>query len=148
MDSYQQHIHDTFGGKLRTRACGILIEDNKILLIKHKGVGDKGHLWSPPGGGVEYGEAIHDTLKREFLEETALDIEIGKFLFFHEYINLPLHAIELFFEVRRVKGELSKGKEPETANIDIIEDIMFKSFEEIKNDEPAYYHSILLKHPF
>ncbi len=144
MDKYQQHIHKAFGGKLRIRICGILIENNKILLIKHKGVGEKGYLWSPPGGGAAYGESTEDTLKREFLEETALHIDVGKFLFFHEYINLPLHAIELFFEVRRAKGKLSKGIEPEVATIDIIEDIAFKSLEEIKKDDPAYYHATLL----
>ena len=45
-----------FQGKVRVRACGILIENQRILLVKHRGLGAQGYFWSPPGGGMEFGE--------------------------------------------------------------------------------------------
>lgn len=33
--------------------------------------------WELPGGGVEYGENIEKTLKREIKEECGLDVEVG-----------------------------------------------------------------------
>lgn len=33
--------------------------------------------WELPGGGVEYGENIEKTLRREIKEECGLDVEIG-----------------------------------------------------------------------
>ncbi len=37
-----------------------------------------------PGGGVESGEKLEDTLKREVMEETGIEIEVVKFLDFSE----------------------------------------------------------------
>ena len=53
-----------------TVGCGGVIEDNdgRILLQRRK---DNG-LWCIPGGHVEPGEYILDTLRREVMEETGL----------------------------------------------------------------------------
>jgi hypothetical protein len=46
-------------------------------------------------------------LKREFLEETQTDITIGEMLFVNEFLEPPLHAIELFL---RLKSHMEKPK--------------------------------------
>jgi ADP-ribose pyrophosphatase YjhB (NUDIX family) len=53
--------------KIRIRVAGLVVEENKILLIAHK----KGNeiYWLLPGGGVEYQESLDEALKREFFEE-------------------------------------------------------------------------------
>ena len=51
-------IANKFGNRLRIRACGLLIKEKKILLIKHEGLGKLNALWAPPGGAVEFGETI------------------------------------------------------------------------------------------
>ena len=53
----------------RPSAYGLLIEDGRILLSPHWG----GHVF--PGGAVDLGERLEDALKREFPEETGLEIE-------------------------------------------------------------------------
>jgi 8-oxo-dGTP diphosphatase len=134
-------INQTFGNKLRLRVSGILIEDNQILLIRHKMADTRPYLWSPPGGGLHFGESVSETLYREFLEETGLIIEIGDFLFVHEFLAMPLHAIELFFEVKRVGGELKKGYDPEiSAENQIIDEVKFMSGADLSNEQPICLH--------
>jgi len=120
-----------FGNRLRTRVCGICVEHDKILMVKHLGLG-KTHLWAPPGGGVKYAESIEHALKREFLEETTLKIEVENFLFTHEFLAPPLHAIELFFKVKIVGGNLTVGIDPEMKDEQIIEQVSFQNFESLK----------------
>jgi 8-oxo-dGTP diphosphatase len=114
-------IRSTYGNKVRLRACGICWHENALLLVNHRGI-TAAPFWAPPGGGVEFGESVEACLKKEFLEETGLEISAGKFLFACEYIHEPLHAIELFFSVSVVGGSLKKGNDPE---LPIIEDVRF-----------------------
>lgn len=56
------------------RVYGILIENQKILVTDEFRLGIL--MTKFPGGGLEYGEGTIDGLKREWKEETGLDIEI------------------------------------------------------------------------
>ena len=125
-----QEIINQYGNQLRVRVCGICVQDNKILLINHSGMNESGEFWSPPGGGLQFGETVEECLKREFLEETNTVISIVKFLKINEFIKLPLHAIELFYEVRIVSGEVKKGFDPEMKE-QIIKDIKWLNFDEV-----------------
>jgi 8-oxo-dGTP diphosphatase len=140
----------SFGNKLRVRICGICIENDKILMVKHHSLGAKGIFWSPPGGGLQFGESAGESLKREFMEETGLEINIKKFLFAHEFLQEPLHAIELFFEVEKIAGSLITGKDPEMTDTgQIIQEVKFLSFKEIKEMDQDILHNIfrLVKEP-
>lgn len=124
----------SFMNKARIRVCGILEENDSVLMIKHEGIGSGGFLWSPPGGGVEFGEKAESRLIQEFIEETGLKIKVGSFLFVNEYIDQQLHAIELFFSVTKLSGELSLGTDPELSQENqIIKEIRFLSYEKLKN---------------
>lgn len=95
----------------RPSVYGVLIEDNKVLLSKQFDGYDF------PGGGSESYETIHQTLEREFFEETGLKVEaLGpthcETSFFNpshskkhkgEFWNCPL----IYFSVKKVGGELS-----------------------------------------
>ncbi|MEX2234420.1 MAG: NUDIX hydrolase, partial [Cyclobacteriaceae bacterium] len=98
-----------------------------------------GNFWSPPGGGLEFGESVDQRLQKEFLEETGLRISKGRFLFTCEFIQKPLHAIELFFEVEISGGVLQKGEDPERP---MIEDVKFMSPLEVADIPPAFRHGI------
>jgi 8-oxo-dGTP diphosphatase len=139
MDSIQTNI---FGGKVRVRVCAVIIENNKILLLKHDGIGEGGFLWSPPGGGVEFGENITETLNREVLEETGVEIETGNFLFFNEYIDHQYHAIELFFKVKIIHGEVKLGFDPELSEKDqIIKDLKWFDIRELNQIKEINLHN-------
>jgi 8-oxo-dGTP diphosphatase len=132
-----------FGNRLRVRVCGILIENDKILMILHEPMGKTGQLWAPPGGGMNFGQSMQDNLKREFREETGLEIEVKRFLFINEYLEPPLHAIEVFFEVGRTGGKLGTGTDPEMSkNGQIIKKIQFFGSKELASLGIYQVHSI------
>jgi 8-oxo-dGTP diphosphatase len=82
-------------------------------------------------------------LKREFLEETGLTIHPKELLFVNEYFEHPLHAVELFFLVERISGELIKGTDPEMdSENQIIHEVRFVSFSEIGNSDSSLFHSL------
>ena len=58
---------------------GIIINDDKILLIKRKNEPFK-DKWALPGGYVEYGETVEDAVLREISEETNLSVGIKELL--------------------------------------------------------------------
>jgi 8-oxo-dGTP diphosphatase len=133
-----------FGNRLRVRVCGILIESGRILLVKHKSLGEKGILWAPPGGGMNYGFTAHQNLIREFKEETGLLIRVERFLFTHEFLRPPLHAIELFFEVTPEGGYLNRGMDPEMKEDEqIIEKVEFVHFKDLVQIDRKKVHQAL-----
>lgn len=135
--------NEIFGGKVRVRGCGLLIEDAKVLLIRHEGLGRAGHLWAPPGGGVSFQESVSETIMREFKEETGLDVAVGEFLFVNEYIDDRHHALELFFEVTRTSGEIHLGHDPElTADQQLLTDIRWFSSRELKATDANNLHNV------
>ncbi len=140
----EEEIRKNFGDRLRMRVCGILIEHEKLLLVKHTSIGALGYLWAPPGGGMHYGESASETLEREFLEETGLRVEVGSFLFVNEFLSPPLHGVELFFEVRIKAGQLKKGFDPEMSSQNqIIEEVRYVSFEEMEAIPPLGLHGAI-----
>jgi len=52
----------------------VVVCDGKILLEKRKNEPGKGK-WSVPGGLVELGESVEQTVTREVKEETGLEVE-------------------------------------------------------------------------
>lgn len=141
-----QTIIETFANHLRVRVCGLLIREDKLLLIKHTNLGKRGYLWSPPGGGLHFGESILDCLQREFLEETGLQVQVKNFLFVYEFLELPLHAIELFFEVEQIGGALKLGKDPEMSQeTQILQEIAWLDYNFLKQENPDCVHWAIKK---
>ncbi len=135
-------VHEIYGNRLRIRACGLLIEKEELLMVNHQSI-SKHDFWAPPGGGVGFGESIEACLVREMLEETGLKTEVLAFLFVCEFIEKPLHAIELFFLLRRIGGSLVTGHDPEMKMEDqIIQTVRFLDTDEIRIMDPATLHGI------
>ncbi|RIW13154.1 NUDIX hydrolase [Algoriphagus lacus] len=122
-DNISKEIEAKFGHQLRMRVNGILIEEDRLLMVKHR-MGNGRILWSVPGGGMNFGSSASENLEREFLEETGLEVKIEKYLFVHEFLKPPLHAMEHFFLVKRTGGNVSLGKDPELSGENqILEEI-------------------------
>ena len=66
--------------RFNIRVYGLLMDDNSRILVSDEYI--RGHYFTKfPGGGLELGEGTRDCLKREFMEETGLDVEIGNHLY-------------------------------------------------------------------
>ena len=144
----ENEVHAFYGNRLRVRACGICVKNNSLLLVNHLGI-SKENFWAPPGGGIDFGERATESLAREFREETGLTIETKNFLFACEFIQAPLHAIELFFEVTALGDRVIKGDDPEPGSPSIIREVSFMPWHEIMALPAEQRHGIFrfLEHP-
>ena len=94
--------------KLMVRPTGILIENQKILLVKQE-VTEKRH-WSLPGGKLEPGESLEQCLVREIKEETGLDISVKELLYVCDRMYKGNHVVHITFLVERI------GNKPQESN--------------------------------
>ncbi len=108
----------------RPSVYGVVIKDKKVLLVPQFGDG-----YDIPGGGVDLGELLTDTLVREVREETGLTVKPVQVLlvqddfFFHPYKKKPFQTPLIYFLCAIVGGELSD------ANFDEHEKIYAKKAE-------------------
>jgi ADP-ribose pyrophosphatase YjhB (NUDIX family) len=97
--------------KIDIRVAACILKDDKILMIRHKKGDEK--YWLLPGGRIEYGETMIETLKREMVEETGLEVRVGNLMFVSEAIpeDNHRHIINMFFEAEIVNGKIRLGNE-------------------------------------
>ena len=70
--------------KFTIRVYGILMDENKRVLLSDEFIrGD--YFTKFPGGGMELGEGTRDCLKREFKEETGLDVTVSEHIYTTDY---------------------------------------------------------------
>jgi len=111
--------------QIRNRMAVVIVEQEKILLVQHEKYGRK--YWLVPGGGVEFGESLAETGRRELLEETGLEVEIGDLLFIIESIPADghRHVINYFYTGRLRGGELKLGED------DVLRDVQWHLIEDL-----------------
>ena len=69
------------------RVYGILLDSDKRLLVSDEFI--RGEYFTKlPGGGLEFGEGTRDCLKREFKEETGLDVTIGDHIYTTDFFQI------------------------------------------------------------
>ena len=103
---------------------GIIIKDDKILLIKKNGGPYDGKL-DLPGGTIEFHEKPENTLKRELLEEVGIVAKKFKLFdadsvdFEWEFNNLLIdgHHVGIFYEVLEFENNIQSS-----LNIDEVND--------------------------
>ncbi|MFZ6023352.1 MAG: NUDIX hydrolase [Bacteroidota bacterium] len=69
------------------RVYGILFDKNKRLLVSDEFIRGA-YITKLPGGGLEFGEGTRDCLKREFKEETGLDVSIGDHIYTTDFFQI------------------------------------------------------------
>ena len=121
--------------KHRIRAAGILVVDNKILLIKHKHANY--NYWAPPGGGLEaIDTSTKATVKREVLEESGLTVEVGSLIFIKEFFEKSknIYHVEQYYLINAFQGEVSLKNVTKTQNLEhLITDIKWVTKQELQS---------------
>lgn len=123
--------------KHRIRVAAIIINDNKILLVKHVHPETGYTWWVPPGGGIEeFDSSIFECAKREAFEETNLKIETSRILYIREFYSKETQILnlELFTLANSFHGEVGleniEGKGPDEL---FIKGVSWFSKEELKD---------------
>ncbi len=100
-------------------AFAVVARGDRMLFVGNdRTIGGKSvRTWDLPGGRVEPGERLHETLRRELREETGLEVlRVGEFLFVQEGERLQAGQREyawrsFFFAVEVAPGEPVPGHE-------------------------------------
>ena len=102
-----------------------------MLAKLHSPVEDK-LVWTPPGGGLHFGEEMETCLQREFSEETKLEVQASDLLHINQLVDPPFHAIEFYFEVQKTGGELQVGRDPELSwDHQLISDLEWMAIDQL-----------------
>lgn len=89
------------------RVYGVLIDRQKRLLVSDEFI--RGSYFTKlPGGGLEYGEGTRDCLKREFMEETGLTVEVGDHIYTTDFFQLSAfnnkdQIISIYYFVKAIE---------------------------------------------
>ena len=95
---------------VRIRVGVLICRDGEVLLVRHEKGGHS--YWLVPGGGVDAGETMVEAGARELLEETSLDVEIGRLLLVCEAIDPKpggRHIVNAVFAGTVRSGTLAVG---------------------------------------
>lgn len=93
--------------RFNVRVYGVLINEKKQVLVSDEFI--RGNYYTKfPGGGLEFGEGTRDCLKREFLEEMNLNVEVGEHLYTTDYFQIsafnPDHQIiSIYYRVKALE---------------------------------------------
>ena len=90
--------------------AGVLLNERSEILLGRRKNGSYAGMWCIPCGYLEYHEDIRDGLRREFREETGLDIEVTDIVTaqsnFHDSEN---HTVGIWFRVQAMGGTTRAG---------------------------------------
>ena len=105
--------------------CSVLIKSNNKLLLGIRNKEPNRGMIITPGGGIELFERMEDTIKREIMEETGLEITNIKQLGTYEIINNPdEHRIIIYWSADYNKNSVHSATD--------LLDAKFYTKEEIK----------------
>ncbi len=112
-------------------AQGVLVFQGQVLLVGND-YGGPELSWSLPGGRLEPGEQHPEAVKREFLEETGLEVTAGDLLFVvdakthHE----RRHFVTCVFELALMQASSQKPEVTSGADL-AVRAVRWVSFEEV-----------------
>jgi len=97
--------------KIRVRVAGLLVQNDKVLMVCHKKKEKK--YWLLPGGGVNLGESLTEALVREFKEELDIEVEAKDIVYISDSISPhgKRHIINIVFSCEYVSGKYSLGSD-------------------------------------
>lgn len=116
------------------RVYGLLInEQDEILISDEQEYGKKFSKF--PGGGLEHGEGLRDALKREYMEECFLEVDVLEHIYTtdfyeHSYFNNS-QIISIYYRVKN-KTPLNLSFKTVAFDFGEQEGDLFQSFRMIK----------------
>lgn len=69
------------------RVYGVLLNDDKTLILLSTEIIQGKKIQKFPGGGLQFGEGTIDCLKREWMEELSLSIQVNKHIYTTDFFQ-------------------------------------------------------------
>ena len=95
------------------RYQGAIVQDDKLLLIRHREHISGRSYWLLPGGGIEAGESAEACVAREMLEETCLSVKVERLILDEEIPQPEVYKRRQTYLCSVLSGEAAPGYEPE-----------------------------------
>ena len=95
--------------KHRIRAASLVVQDDRLLLIKSR-IPQSGEIcWIPPGGGLAGGESIFDCARRETFEEAGIAVDLDRVVYLSQFVDeyFDTHNFEVFILCNSFYGDLT-----------------------------------------
>ena len=78
--------------RIRPGVKALIVNDGKLLIIRERVRGEV--IYDFPGGGMDFGETVFETLHREVMEEIGIKIEVGKLLGIWSFM-IPVAPVQI-----------------------------------------------------
>ena len=134
-------------------AYGILVENEKILLIKKVSGPYDGKL-DLPGGTIEFGERPYVSLSRELIEEVGIKVadyqlfDVDSVFFDWQYNEnelIKVHHTGVFYKILTYENDIKKNIEIDSVNDDSLGAEFYEISKLTKNDLSAIAVMVLEK---
>lgn len=117
----------------------VIILDNKNRMLMVRQHHEDKDIWMVPGGAIEENENSVEAAAREVMEETGLEVEVGKLIWHVEEVSERGQRFVNFFMGRVKGGDLALGEDPEyDENHQVLREVKFMTREEVMDIQVLY----------
>jgi len=97
---------------VRQKAYALIVEDERLLLVRYYYPRENAWYWNYPGGTQEPGEPLEETVRRELMEECCVEVEVGPVLLREAVPGRDY--VRNFFRCRIIEGRPRVSDNPAT----------------------------------
>lgn len=110
--------------------ASVVFEEGKLLLVKRGPNATRSGLWCIPCGYLDYGEDVKAGAAREVVEETGLEVDVGRVVWVASNYHDPAKlTVGIWFEAVVIGGALRAGDDAVEAGFFPLDDLPDLAFD-------------------